>query len=385
MKADDRWQTAGAGNRRRRVAARRNPGFEISNFKSQIPASRAACCFLPPAPAVCLLLLLSAFCLLASPARAQKRPKPALKEGEARRAVAATPGFMLKKSAVKVKEVGAGVAETVSVVAEVKEAVRFAQVEDERVPQTAGVFKQKRWRAVEFRTGDRSWEEFDFLAASLGPERLEAARRALEELVTEFEARQSAGKGEGGGAGEGKQDGDAAGQGKEKKRKSKGKSVEPLTRGPLTIKQLNVLLSSAVAEVVVEATFRLTKDDSGKWRVSEVSVAGASNGDLAALWQSVDAQKEVRARADLEAVRAALEAFRRERGFYVTASDSAVLMDHLSPRYIKQIIRLDPWHNPYRYAGTTDAYTLASDGADGKPGTADDVTLGRLAQPSTEH
>jgi hypothetical protein len=50
-------------------------------------------------------------------------------------------------------------------------------------------------------------------------------------------------------------------------------------------------------------------------------------------------------------------------------------MDHLSPRYIKQIIRLDPWHNPYRYNGTTDSYTLASDGADGKPGTADDVTL----------
>src|SRR5947209_14489336 len=267
MKADGRRQTAGAGNRWRRVAARRNPGFEISNFKSQIPASRAACCFLPPAPAVCLLLLLSAFCLLASPARAQKRPKPALKEGEARRAVAATPGFMLKKSAVKVKEVGADVAETVSVVAEVKEAVRFAQVEDERVPQTAGVFKQKRWRAVEFRTGDRSWEEFDFLAAPLGAERLEAARHALEELVTEFEAQQNANKDKDDGENEGKQDGDAKGKDESKregkgknKNKSKGKSGEPLTRGPLTIKQLNALVSSAVAEVVVEATFRLAKD-----------------------------------------------------------------------------------------------------------------------------
>jgi hypothetical protein len=74
-------------------------------------------------------------------------------------------------------------------------------------------------------------------------------------------------------------------------------------------------------------------------------------------------------------LRAALEAFRRERGFYVVATDSATLMDHLSPRYVKQIIRLDPWHNPYRYTGTTDSYTLASDGADGKPGTADDVTV----------
>jgi hypothetical protein len=273
----------------------------------------------------------------------------------------------------------------VSVAAEVKEAVRFARVEDERAPQTAGVFKQKRWRAVEFRTGDRSWEEFDLLAAPLGAERVESARRALEELVTEFEARQAAAKVEGGGEGGGEQGGDA-GKGKEKKkRKSKSKSVEPLTRGPLTIKQLNTLLSSAVAEVVVEATFGLTRDASGKWRVSEVAVAGVPVGDLAALWQSVDAQKAGRARTELEAVRDALEAFRRERGFYVTASDSVALIDHLSPRYIKQVIRLDPWHNPYRYAGTADTYTLASDGADGKPGTADDVTLGRPARSSLVH
>ena len=342
----------------------------------------SAYCLLPTA----FCLLLSAFCLLAPPARAQKRPKPALKEGEARRAIAATPGFALKRSAVKVREVGAGGEGVVSVAAEVKEAVRFARVEDERAPQTAGVFKQKRWRAVEFRTGDRSWEEFDLLAAPLGAERVESARRALEELATEFEARQAAAKVEGGGEGEGEQGGDAGGKGKDKKkRKGKSKSAEPLTRGPLTIRQLNTLLSSAVAEVVVEATFGLTRDASGKWRVSEVSVAGVPVGDLAALWQSVDAQKAARARADLEAVRDALEAFRRERGFYVTASDSVVLMDHLSPRYIKQIIRLDPWHNPYRYAGTADTYTLASDGPDGKPDTADDVTLGRRARPSPGH
>ncbi|PYS83617.1 MAG: hypothetical protein DMF67_08075 [Acidobacteria bacterium] len=317
-------------------------------------------------------------------AQAQKKPRPALKKGEAKRVVAATPGFKLKNSAVKVKEVSAAGATPVSVVAEVTEALRFARVEDESAPQTTGVFKQKRWRAVEFRTGDRSWEEFDFLAAPLGAERLEAARHALEELVTEFEAQQNANKGKDDGENEGKQDGDAKGKDESKregkgknKNKSKGKSGEPLTRGPLTIKQLNALVSSAVAEVVVEATFRLAKDASGKWRVSEVSVADESSGDLAALWQSVDAQKAARARADLEVVRAALEAFRSERGFYVAAEDSAVLMDHLSPRYIKQIIRLDPWHNPYRYAGTTASYTLASDGADGKPGTADDVTLSR--------
>jgi hypothetical protein len=369
MKAEGRRQKAEDGE---------SPSVAIPDLKSQISNPRRPYCLLPSA----FCLLLSAFCLLASPAAAQKKPKPALKEGEAKRVVAATPGFKLKRSAVKIKEVSAAGATPVSVVAGVTLAFRFARVEDERVPQTTGVFKQERWRAVEFRTGDRSWEEFDFLAAPLGAERLEAARRALEELATEFEARQSAAKGKDEGEGGAKQDGDAKGEDKNKrggkgKSKNKGKSAGPLTRGPLTIKQLNAMLSSAVAEVVVEATFRLAKDASGKWGVAEVSVADAPSGDLAALWRSADAQKAARARADLEAVRAALEAFRRERGFYVVAEDSAALLDHLSPRYIKQIIRLDPWHNPYRYTGTTAAYTLASDGADGKPGTADDVTLSR--------
>jgi hypothetical protein len=362
-----------------------NLKFEISNLKLKVAPPAACRLALPPASAFRLLLLLCAVCLLASDAAAQKRPKPALKESEARRVIAATPGFSLKRSAVKIKEVGAAGAEPLTVVASVTEAFRFASVEDEGAPQTGGVFKEKRWRAVEFRTGDRSWEGFDFLAASpLGAGRIEAARRALEELVTEFEAKQAEFKARQDAAkdkkeSEGEQAAAAEGRGK-KKRKGKEKSkdggkVEPLTRGPLTVKTFDALLSSAVAEVSVEATFRLARDASGRWRVAEVLVGDGSSGDLAALWRSADEQKAARARADLETLRAALEAFRRERGFYVAASDSATLMDHLSPRYIKQIIRLDPWHNPYRYAGTTSGYTLASDGPDGKPGTADDVTL----------
>ncbi|HYH87099.1 MAG TPA: type II secretion system protein GspG, partial [Pyrinomonadaceae bacterium] len=170
----------------------------------------------------------------------------------------------------------------------------------------------------------------------------------LERLVNEFEAMQ---------------------------RESKGKTVEPLRRGPLVINSLGAMGSSVVAEVSVEATFRLLRDAQGKWRVSEAVVGGEPSGDLAQLFQSANTHKATRARADLEVVRAALEDFRRERGFYVVAEDSVALMDHLSPRYIKRIIRLDPWHNPYRYAGTATGYALNSDGPDGKSGTADDVTV----------
>ena len=57
--------------------------------------------------------------------------------------------------------------------------------------------------------------------------------------------------------------------------------------------------SSAIAEVVVEATFRLSKDASGKWQVSEVVFGGETSGSLASLWQRADARKAERARADL--------------------------------------------------------------------------------------
>ncbi len=294
-------------------------------------------------------LLLSAF-FIAAPALAQKRPKPALKEKDARRAIAAAPGFALREGAVVVREVSAAGVEPVAVAAEVTVGVRLASVEDERVAQDGGLFKRKRWRAVELRTGDRSWEEFDFLASVLGAESVEPARASVEDLVTEFEARLRA---------------------------NKGQPVEPLARGPLTVKQLTALGSSVIAELAVGATFRLAREGRGRWRVSEVLLGDFATGDLNSVWRRADALKAARARAELETVRAALERFRGERGFYVVAESHVVLMDHLSPSYIERVIRLDPWLRPYRYAGTRDRFTLSSDGADGKQGTPDDVTLGR--------
>jgi hypothetical protein len=313
---------------------------QISNLKSQILLVVAVACLVPPA------------------AFAQKKPKPALSNKDARRAVAETQGFGLSTGAVKVRTVGPAGSAPVLVEADVTGAVRLEWVEDERVPQTGGVFKQKRWRAVEFRTGDRAWEEFDLVSAPAFAPRLEAARRALEELVTEFEARQRA-------ASESKNEGEMK------------KAAEPLTRGALTVRQLTPMGSTLVAEVVVAATFTVSRGERGRWRVAEVSAGGESTGDLAALWLSADARKAERARADLATLSEALEAFRRERGFYVVARDSVVLVDHLSPRYAKRVVRLDPWRNPYRYEGNERSYTLASDGPDGKPGTPDDVTPAR--------
>src|ERR687898_161364 len=105
------------------------------------------------------------------------------------------------------------------------------------------------------------------------------------------------------------------------------------------------------------------------------AASGASRRSSWATWQAVNAQKGERAREEMRAIREALEAFRRERGFYVEADSEVVLMDHLSPRLIARVIRLDPWGRPSRYGGTRERYVLSSDGADGQRDTADDVTL----------
>ena len=241
------------------------------------------------------------------------------------------------------------------VVAVVKLGVRFERVEDEATPQSGGLFRQKRWRAVQLRTGDRRWEEFDLLSAALGAETIEPARRDLEALATEFEARSRAAA--------------RAGEGE-------SAPAEPVARGPVRLDSLSALGSSAVAEVAVEAEFLLDRGAGRRWRVTEFAVAGQSSGDPAAVLRALDERKVARARAELEEVRAALERYRVERGRYVPAADFAGLMDHLSPLFIRRVVRFDPWHQPYLYAGAGAGFALSSAGPDGRPGTPDDVTPG---------
>ncbi|HEX8128506.1 MAG TPA: type II secretion system protein GspG, partial [Pyrinomonadaceae bacterium] len=93
--------------------------------------------------------------------------------------------------------------------------------------------------------------------------------------------------------------------------------------------------------------------------------------------RALDTEKRARARADLESLAAALEEYRRARGFYVVAETASDLVNHLNPRYTTAFIRFDPWHRSYEYEGARERFTLRSLGADGKVNTADDVTISK--------
>jgi len=144
------------------------------------------------------------------------------------------------------------------------------------------------------------------------------------------------------------------------------------------VREVSVQGSSALVVAQVEAAFRFVKDGEGKWRVAEIRTGDNRWEDIDQLVRAVNMEKAERARAELETLATALEAFRRERGFYVVAKgerSEGTLVDHLNPRYLARIIRVDPWHQPYLYEGTQTAFTLRSAGADGKENTSDDITV----------
>ena len=148
-----------------------------------------------------------------------------------------------------------------------------------------------------------------------------------------------------------------------------------LKTNAVRVKEVSTTGSSAVAIAEVEVAFRFAKSDDGKWRVAELRTGDRQWEDVDLLVRALNAEKSARARAELESLATALEAFRRERGFYVITDQETVLLDHLSPRYIARIIRIDPWHRPYKYEGGHHRFVLRSTGADGIADTADDVTI----------
>ncbi len=291
-----------------------------------------------------------------------------VKKDDARKAIMRVAGLELKKSAVEVRAI-TGTETAAEVAAALKTAFRFSKDD------------KGRWQVFEVRVGDRQWEDFELLARAWRFERTTPLITQLEALTTQLVERDLARAEE---KKRRKAEEEKTGAPEKNKKKRRGEPApapdEDLRAGPFVVKTFSALLSSATLEAELAMTFRLGKDARGQWQVTAARIGDGAWADTAALVSALDAEKRARARADLDALAAALEAFRRERGFYVVADTSAVLVDQLNPRYTNAIIRIDPWHRPYEYAGTRAGFVLRSVGPDGKANTADDLTINSAAR-----
>jgi hypothetical protein len=152
------------------------------------------------------------------------------------------------------------------------------------------------------------------------------------------------------------------------------------------IKNISASGSDAIVEALFNATFRFTTDKEGKWQAVEVRTGDRRWESIELMQTAIRKEKALRTTADLRTVATALEAYHRDGGAYVTAETGSALMDNLAPRYLNSIIRLDAWSHEFAYKGTAASYRLASLGADGKPGTDDDIVFenGQLVKGADE-
>ena len=132
--------------------------------------------------------------------------------------------------------------------------------------------------------------------------------------------------------------------------------------------------SSALVVAFVRADFRLVRD-AKHWQVAEFKSGNHDWVNVSGLAAAIDQVKRSAATDELSTIARALADFRRERGSFVVSDRESVLIDHLSPRYLPRVIRVDPWHRPYQYEGQPDHYSLRSLGPDGKPNTPDDIVV----------
>ena len=270
-----------------------------------------------------------------------------LSSSRARRALTRMAGFELTNGAVRVRSVTDTSKTTADVSAEIRTVFRFEQ--DDR----------GRWRAVEVRVAPDRWEQVALIGTALN-----AGLANDECTATDPPLRGSA----------------AVDPSPKRVRCLLGglfgvavpsDAIRIQEIAPFVLPLASQPSATVVAWIRVEA--RAVNDSKSGWRISELRTGNRDWINLDQLLAAVNQEKQKRAQADLQRIADALERYRGDRGAYIVSDSHAVLIDHLSPKYLRSVIRLDPWHQPYKYAGQRDSFTLRSTGPDGKEGTADDI------------
>ena len=268
-----------------------------------------------------------------------------LSTGQARKAFTQAPGFKLKNSSVRVTKVSAASKSAGEASAEIKSVFRLEQD------------KQGNWRVAEVRTGEDTWESVNFIANALNAKIDTGVCTSLDppakgKLATDPSVKRARCL-------------LASLLGVDLP--SDAIRIQEVSPAPIPLAQQ----ASATVVAWVRVDARLVKDKA--WRVTELRTGNHDWAAVDSVIADVNQQKRDRAAAELELMAQALQRFRKERGFYIVSDSQAVAIDHLSPRYLAQVIRVDPWHRPYKYQGDRDHFTLRSAGPDGKADTPDDV------------
>lgn len=270
-----------------------------------------------------------------------------LKPSHARKLIARAGGIQLPSSGVRVKQVTGVDATTAEAAADIETAFRLEQTADGH------------WSVRDVRVAPDRWESVAMISAASGGTVTNTSCTVFDQVTLQISV--------------------------SNERRARCLLAEllgvQLPSDDVRIKSVASLglpfatASSATVVASIRLNFRFVMEPRTGWRVTEVKSSNKPWVNLAYVQSALDAAKRKTAMIELQAVAAALESFKSTRGFYVTTQEHRVLIDHLAPRYLARVIRVDPWNRPYGYEGAADHFTLRSNGPDGKPNTPDDIVM----------
>jgi hypothetical protein len=297
-------------------------------------------------------VILFHFALVAVLALAGVDARADLSAKQARKLITRMAGFDLPSGAVRVKKISSSSNSSAEATVEIQSAFRL-------VTNTQG-----QWRVAELRIGQDRWEDLELVTSTPPLAMVDSSASGCDN--PDLRSRGSA-------------------------------AVEPSTKRARcliaallgvqlpsdavrikTVSPLEVPLAtspSAVVEAVITAEVRFARDGKTGWVVTALRTGGDIWISPETLAASANETKRKRARAEMDSVAQALARFWADRRYYVPSESHAVLIDHLSPRYLSRVLRLDPWHEPYRYRGERNSFTLRSLGADRQENTVDDIVV----------
>jgi hypothetical protein len=285
--------------------------------------------------------LISLFLLTSVTAHAE------LSQKQARNLIAKTAGMSLSSSAVRVDRVtSSGTSAEAS--AEIELVFRFERN------------SKGRWRVKELRTAEARWEDIDSIVQAL----------SLADSQSDCDPSDQAGR----------LKADTSLSTKKARCLIATLLSVPLPSDAVRIKSISGLAigpePSALAVSSIRANFRFVRDSRG-WRVSEFHSGTRQWLNIEGLGSSIASAKLTRTNQQLNLIASALDAYKRDRGSFVVSDKHSVLIDHLSPQYLRRIIRVDSWQHPFRYQGDREHFSLRSLGPDGKENTSDDIVVSR--------
>ena len=266
-----------------------------------------------PRPLLFSLLVVCFLTFIVPNVRADLSPKQALK------LITRMPGFELTNGSVRIKTISATSSQAAEVTAEIRTVFKFEKD------------KLGSWRVAEIRTRPDQWEDLTLVAKALGssvvanecnaPDPPFRGAFAIDPSMKRARCLL----------------GDLLGV------EVPSDALRIQEVAPLTIPLAPQPSAVVIAWIRVDA--RLLNGSKG-WEVGELRTGKRDWVKLKPLIASLNKEKQQKARRDLESIARALELFRGERGFYVVSDKQSVAVDQLNPRYLPQIIRVDPWHQP---------------------------------------